>query len=669
MKRSIFLTTIVTLVLVVSIFFCGCGGIADGTLSEEPSYDPSSDGIGGGSDFRIPVPQGFDWEVSQSWGEHCEVCDEKYPLDPVSYCDSSHATLPSCRYGWDFNLPGNADLGKSALAVSDGTVKIAEECGSWGNTVVIDHGDGICSRYSHLDSIAVNEDNEVCQGLKLGEIGNTGNSEGSHLHFQFEDCSTGEGMEMWFTDGNGIPKCIKGSDIYDEDGHYIALLLTNEERYSCDDNEDDDNDDEDNELPENGWVEAECGDLNGCPLVHDCDRSGVYEFPDSDEMSSKGKDSVSYLWRECAVDGKEDESFHPSDDISRAEVLKISLTLFGLNDNCDDFEPFEDVDSEDWFYPYIVCAISYEIIDSDEDEFRPNDEVTFVEAAKMAVLPAVEAGVIELKSPDNGHFPDIDQDHWAYTYVETLYAYGALEEDPEDIDPDGDVSREEFAIMVASLSPCFCWNIICEGGCQCSQKEFACVDPDEDNSNTGGGDDDTSDDDNDDVSDDDNDDNDDTSDDDTWDDDNGDDDDNTSDDDTSDDDTSDDDTWDDDNDDIGEDGGVVYIEITAEDFVWLDSYGLFSVGLHNHLLEFRLAFGGELCWGTSTSNKCVVISPAGGSDVPCCNEAFMAWAPSYQLPSSPSECFDTIPESPGTYMPAYDLYSATLPGCYNFQLP
>ena len=52
-----------------------------------------------------------------------------------------------------------------------------------GKTILIDHGFGIFSSYSHLNKINVKENQQVKSGDLIGEIGSTGRSTGPHLHF------------------------------------------------------------------------------------------------------------------------------------------------------------------------------------------------------------------------------------------------------------------------------------------------------------------------------------------------------------------------------------------------------------------------------------------------------------------------------------------------------
>lgn len=68
-------------------------------------------------------------------------------------------------------------------AANHGTVKFAGALGIYGNTVIIDHGFGLCSLYSHLSTVSVAKGDVVKKGHKIGRTGETGLAIGDHLHY------------------------------------------------------------------------------------------------------------------------------------------------------------------------------------------------------------------------------------------------------------------------------------------------------------------------------------------------------------------------------------------------------------------------------------------------------------------------------------------------------
>ncbi|MDR0472223.1 MAG: M23 family metallopeptidase [Treponema sp.] len=77
-----------------------------------------------------------------------------------------------------------APTGTVVRAASGGSVsKTGNLPASYGKYIILDHGGGIQTLYAHLNTVGVKQGAKVSQGEKIGEVGNTGRSTGSHLHF------------------------------------------------------------------------------------------------------------------------------------------------------------------------------------------------------------------------------------------------------------------------------------------------------------------------------------------------------------------------------------------------------------------------------------------------------------------------------------------------------
>ncbi len=90
-----------------------------------------------------------------------------------------NGSLKSFHSGTDFRAP----TGTKIKATNDGVVVVASKRYYSGNAVIIDHGEGIYSSYSHLSKILVKKGQKVKQKEVLGLSGATGRVTGPHLHF------------------------------------------------------------------------------------------------------------------------------------------------------------------------------------------------------------------------------------------------------------------------------------------------------------------------------------------------------------------------------------------------------------------------------------------------------------------------------------------------------
>ncbi|HHW03343.1 MAG TPA: peptidoglycan DD-metalloendopeptidase family protein [Thermoanaerobacterales bacterium] len=111
--------------------------------------------------FRWPVPSSTQVTSDYGWRVH-----------PIFKSRRFHE-------GIDIAAP----TGSTVVAADDGVVIYTGWYGGYGNTIIIDHGGKISSRYSHLSKILVKDGDKVKKGDKIGLVGSTGWSTGPHLDF------------------------------------------------------------------------------------------------------------------------------------------------------------------------------------------------------------------------------------------------------------------------------------------------------------------------------------------------------------------------------------------------------------------------------------------------------------------------------------------------------
>jgi len=74
--------------------------------------------------------------------------------------------------------------GTDIKVVSNGTVTFSGKKGSYGNLIIVDHGNGVETWYGHCSKLYANVGDTVTAGDVIAAVGSTGNSTGPHLHFE-----------------------------------------------------------------------------------------------------------------------------------------------------------------------------------------------------------------------------------------------------------------------------------------------------------------------------------------------------------------------------------------------------------------------------------------------------------------------------------------------------
>ncbi len=90
-----------------------------------------------------------------------------------------NGALKSLHMGLDLD----GKIGDPVRASNDGIVRLARDCFSSGNTVLVSHGAGLFTGYFHLSKFLVRNGQRVKKGEPVGLLGKTGRVTGPHLHF------------------------------------------------------------------------------------------------------------------------------------------------------------------------------------------------------------------------------------------------------------------------------------------------------------------------------------------------------------------------------------------------------------------------------------------------------------------------------------------------------
>lgn len=139
-------------------------------------------------------------------------------------------------YNWSGSVHKGTDIAKSGgcniVAAQTGKVIVASGNGAYnggyGNYVVIDHGkkDGVSytTVYAHMKSVSVKKGDTVVKGQKIGYMGSTGWSTGTHLHFEIRRNNVQINAMQYFPE-------LKGTATYLSYNRWIAYPFGNEAKY------------------------------------------------------------------------------------------------------------------------------------------------------------------------------------------------------------------------------------------------------------------------------------------------------------------------------------------------------------------------------------------------------------------------------------------------------
>ena len=149
------------------------------------------------------------------------------------------------------------------------------------------------------------------------------------------------------------------------------------------------------------------------------------------------------------VNGYEDNTFRPENQITRAEFIKLVNRVFHLTEKSN--ISFKDINTKDWYYEDLRIAVKYGyIIGYEDNTFRADNPITRQEAMKI---------ITTLKNNKDSNLDKIYQyldfreiDSWANEYVEGAIEAGYIKGDENKLlKPKGNITRAESVTMLSRV--------------------------------------------------------------------------------------------------------------------------------------------------------------------------------------------------------------------------
>ncbi|MEY2370740.1 InlB B-repeat-containing protein [Lysinibacillus capsici] len=153
------------------------------------------------------------------------------------------------------------------------------------------------------------------------------------------------------------------------------------------------------------------------------------------------QDMIEALATQGIIKGYEDGTFRPNESISRQHVASLFTRAF-------EFEvirptaAFSDVASNHMYYDAIMTLQQAGIIDGADGAFRPTDNITRAQLAKIL------ANTLQLKSEGKSSFKDVDSNHWSVGYIAALERAEITLGDNGKFHPEASVTRAQLAVFL-----------------------------------------------------------------------------------------------------------------------------------------------------------------------------------------------------------------------------
>ena len=171
------------------------------------------------------------------------------------------------------------------------------------------------------------------------------------------------------------------------------------------------------------------------------------EIFDDIKSAEWAKEAIEALYAKKIVSGKSAKSFCPSDTVTRAEFVKMLVLVSGKTEKAT--ISFSDVSDKDWFYDYVAISVGEKMVNGFEDgSFKPDDEISRQDMATI-IYRLLSANGISGKNGAKVFADSTEISDYAKKATEDLSSLGIFSGDENGkFNPKKSASRAEAAKVI-----------------------------------------------------------------------------------------------------------------------------------------------------------------------------------------------------------------------------
>ena len=179
--------------------------------------------------------------------------------------------------------------------------------------------------------------------------------------------------------------------------------------------------------------------------------SGKLPFTDMND-AKWAIEAVLYIYERGVVSGVSDTLFEPNRFVTRAEAVKLLMTMAGYEPE-NTYMPFTDVKEDDWYYPYVAAAYRRGVVSGRSDDFF--DAQSMVSRQEMAVMTYRTLMLMSSLPKDLQEIAFADREEiadWALDAVKYLYSKEIMiGRTGSRFDPTDNITRAESAMVIYNV--------------------------------------------------------------------------------------------------------------------------------------------------------------------------------------------------------------------------